>query len=444
MLTLRPASSRTGTTHTRRAFLQAGGIGALGLTLDEGWRAKDSAAAASAAVDSRRRDLSCIFIFLGGGPPQHETWDPKPNAPMDISGPYGAIDTNVPGIKISELLPLVAQHMDKCAILRSMTTPDANHEIKFMLTGGNKYEAGYGAALTKLKGDCASGMPPFVHLGPGYSSGTGGLPAGGRLGAAYDPIQVADPSGKQVQLPAFELTADSSADRLRNRRELLAAVDRVRSGWQASDAIAKMDANSQRAFDLLSSPRVRAAFDLTQEKEGVRNRYGGSIFGQSCLLARRLVQAGTRFVQVNWFSAPDGLGWDVHGNMLPGLLQMETSLCPRFDQALSALLDDLHQRGLLASTLVVVLGEMGRTPKVNEYGGRDHWGGVLSVLLAGGRVPKGTVVGESDKHGAFPQKRPVSPPALAATLYRLLGIDTNTDVRIRPFIGDAAPVEELI
>ena len=419
---------------TRRNFLQhvtAASV-ATGISLQ----------APSFASTTRRRERSCIFIFLGGGPPQHETWDPKPNAPIDIRGPYEPIHTNVGGIQICELLPLMAQHMDKCAILRSMTTPDADHQIKLMLTGGNQYEAGFGAVLAKLQGDGPSGMPPFVHLGPEYVSP--GLPGGGKLGSVYDPIHVADPSAKQIQLPAFALAADTGADRFQQRLKLLGAVDGAGAPWRTSSGVGKMDMNYQRAIDLLTSPHVRSAFDLTREKESLRNRYGGSIFGQSCLLARRLVEAGTRFVQINWFEKPDSLGWDVHGNMLPGLLPLETSLCPRLDQGLSALLGDLHQRGLLSSTLVVVLGEMGRRPQINGLGGRDHWGNVLSVLLAGAGVPAGSVIGASDKHGAVPVDLPVTPPQLAATLYHLMGINTNTDVRIRPFIGAASPVAELI
>jgi uncharacterized protein (DUF1501 family) len=204
-----------------------------------------------------------------------------------------------------------------------------------------------------------------------------------------------------------------------------------------------MDVNYQRAIDLLTSDKVRAAFDLSQEKEALRSRYGGSVFGQSCLMARRLVEAGTRFVQVNWYSEAAWHGWDVHGADLPGIQRMESPLCPRLDQGLSTLLEDLQQRGLLSSTLVVVTGEFGRTPQINKYGGRDHWPACFSVLLAGGGVRAGAVVGASDRSGGYPIERPVSVPELAATLYRLLGVETTTDPRIRPFIGDATPVAEL-
>jgi hypothetical protein len=293
--------------------------------------------------------------------------------------------------------------------------------------------------LTKLQGSAPNGMPGFVHVGP-----TGYLPGAGNLGSNHNPVLVSDPSGKQVQLPQFALTTDISARRFGHRQELLGGIDRTRARWHADETVGKMDANFQRAIDLLTSDKVRAAFDIAREPEKLRNRYGGSTFGQSCIMARRLIEAGTRFVQVNWYSEPAWHGWDVHGADLPGLARMESPLCPRLDQGLSTLLDDLHQRGLLSSTLVVVTGEFGRTPQVNKYGGRDHWPRCFSVLFAGCGVPAGSVIGASDRQGGYPVNRPVTAPEFAATIYRLLGINTNLDPRIRPFIGDAAPVAELI
>jgi hypothetical protein len=435
MLHIGRPGRRNGHGLTRRELLQVGGIGMLGLTLADGWRAREVQAKTSR---TRNSEPACIFIFLSGGPSHLETFDPKPAAPLNIRGPYGTIRTNVPTIQIGELLPALAQHMDKCAILRSMTSRDEHAGIT-MMSGGNRSAACYGAVLTKLKGYPASGMPPFVHLGP-----AGYLPGAGNLGAAYNPLLVADPSGKQVQLPQFGLTADVSPRRFEKRNELLGEVDKLRAQWHKNEAVGKMDANYQRAVDVLTSARVRSAFDLTKEKDDLRSRYGGSIFGQSCLMARRLVEAGTRFVQVNWYSEPAWLGWDVHGADLPGLARMESPLCPRLDQGLSTLLEDLLERGMLSSTLVVVTGEFGRTPTVNRYAGRDHWPLCFSVLFAGGGVPAGAVVGASDQHGASPANRPVTVPEFAATIYRLLGINTNLDPRVRPFIGDAAPVAELI
>lgn len=203
-----------------------------------------------------------------------------------------------------------------------------------------------------------------------------------------------------------------------------------------------MDAFQQRAVSMLTSTKVRDAFDLKQEKEATCARYGANFFGQSLLMARRLVEAGTRFVQVKWYDW-DG-AWDIHGFNSTGVERMEEDLCPRFDQGMTALLDDLQQRGLAALTLVVAVGEMGRTPKINKWGGRDHWGGCLFAVLSGGGVPDGAVIGQSDATAAYPAVGPVYPAEFAATIYRLLGIDTNTDPRIRPFIGAAAPVAALV
>jgi hypothetical protein len=437
MFNIGEATSRTCQGITRRSILQVGGVGFLGLTLSDFWASREAKASPEAASRGGR-EPSCIFIFLSGGPSHFETFDPKPGAPLDIRGPYGPIPTNVSGIQISELLPQMARRMDKCALIRSMTSTDGGHSGVFVGSGGNRSTASFGAVLQRLKGSCPGGMPPFVHVGP-----AGYLPGAGALGSAYSPFMVTNPVG-QVQMPEFSLAANVPSERFHSRRDLLQAVDQTRAAWHELAPVAEMDNNHRRAVDLLTSDRVRTAFDVRQERPELRTRYGGNIFGQSCLLARRLVEAGTRYVQVNWYGEPAWHGWDVHGADLPGLERMESPLCPRLDQGLSALLDDLHQRGLLASTLVVVTGEFGRTPRVNQYGGRDHWPQCFSVLLAGGGIPTGTVIGASDHHGAYPAVRPVTVPQLAATLYRLLGINTNTDLRIRPFIGEAAPVSELI
>ena len=227
----------------------------------------------------------------------------------------------------------------------------------------------YGSVIAKLKGDKGN-MPPYVHLGgklfnsPGVGSGV--------MGSAYEPIEIPDPTGTRVQLPQFVLTADVSAERFHQRRALLTSIDKVRAEAQNSPAVERMGASHRRAVQMLTSPRVRDAFDLSKEKEAMHVRYGANFFGKSLLMARRLIEAGTRFVQVKWYDW-DG-GWDIHGFNSTGIERMEEELCPRFDQGMSALLDDLQDRGLLESTLIVAVGEMGRTPKINKWGGRDHWG----------------------------------------------------------------------
>jgi hypothetical protein len=423
---------------TRRELLQVGGLGILGLTLADGFRA-ERALASSRQSPRRRGETACIFIFLEGGPSQLETFDPKPAAPQDIRGPYGTIATSVSGTRIGELLPMMAGRMHRCALIRSLTGFTGGHTPWPALTGALDSRTTYGAVVTRFRGQ-AGAMPPYVHLGGKLfnSAGVGG----GVLGSAYDPVEIPDPTGSKVKLPQFALTADVSAERFGQRRHLLTAIDRLRARVESSPGLAKMDAFQERAVTMLTSSRVRDAFDLSLEAEATRRRYGANFFGQSLLMARRLVEAGTRFVQVKWYDW-DG-AWDIHGFNSTGVERMEEELCPRFDRGMTALLDDLHERGLAASTLVVAVGEMGRTPKINKWGGRDHWGACLFALLSGGGVPGGAVIGESDAHAAYPATDPVYPAEFAATLYRLLGIDTNTDPRIRPFIGGAAPVAALV
>jgi hypothetical protein len=437
MLNIGRVRSRNCQGISRRELLQVGGLGILGLTLADGFR-PGPAGGADRPAGKPRSETACILVYLEGGPSPLETFDPKPGAPSDVRGPYGAIATSVSGTQIGELLPMMAQRMHHCALIRSLTGFTGGHTPVPALTGSVQGLTTYGAVVTKLRGH-AGAMPAHVHLGGKlFNSRVGG----GVFGSAYDPVEIPDPTGTKVQLPQFTLATDISAERFQQRRELLTAIDRLRAQVHVSPALKKMNVFQQRAVDILTSPRVREAFDLSREKETTRSRYGANFFGQSLLMARRLVEAGTRYVQVKWYDW-DG-AWDIHGFNSTGVERMEEELCPRFDQGMTALLDDLHQRGLASSTLVVALGEMGRTPKINKWGGRDHWGHCLFALLSGGGIPGGVVIGESDAHAAYPATDPVYPAELAATLYRRLGIDTNTDPRIRPFIGNAAPVAALV
>ncbi|MBY0230703.1 MAG: DUF1501 domain-containing protein [Gemmataceae bacterium] len=423
MLTAFRAPHRNCQGLTRRELLAVGAVPLLGLSLG--------------ASSSARRETSCILLWMDGGPSQLETFDPKPDAPDNVRGPYGAIRTSVPGVLVSELVPMIAERLHRCALVRSMTHRVDSHSPIPMMTAFPSSRTSHGAVVSRLKGPMR-GMPAYVHLGGPLGVG------GGVLGSAFDPVAVRDPTGAKLEMPQFGLRADVSAERFRDRSALLAAVDRTRARVNATGAMARMDHAQRRAAEMLTSPKVRDAFDLKKEKEAVRDRYGANFFGQSCLTARRLVEAGTRFVQVKWYDGPAFDAWDVHGADLGGLVRMEECLCPRFDQGFSALIDDLHARGLLETTLVIAFGEFGRTPRLNRFGARDHWPACQTVLMAGGGVPGGTVVGASDREGAYPAHTPVSPPDLAATVYRLLGIDTNTDPRVRPFIGTGAPVAALV
>jgi hypothetical protein len=430
MFTIGQATVRNCAGVTRREMLRVGGLSLAGLTLADFLRST------SAAPGGERREAACIFLWLDGGPSHLETFDPKPDTPDTIRGPYGAMQTNVTGIQISELLPRLAQQMDKCVLVRSMAHGVDAHSPIPMLTGGVGDSTSYGAVISRIQG-YRGNIPPYVHVGSRLGVG------GGRLGAPYFPVEIADPTGNRVQLPQFALSADIRADRFSQRRELLAAVDRFRHYSHADQAIERMDQSYQRAVDILTSTQVRDAFDVSREPEALRERYGANLFGQSCLLARRLVQAGSRFVEVKWYDGPAWDAWDVHGADLGGMVRMEQHLCPRLDQGLTALLTDLHDRRMLQSTLVVVGGEFGRTPRLNRSGARDHFPYCFSYLLAGGGLGGGRVVGSSDRTGSRPASVPVSPAQFAATLYRLVGIDT-TDARMRPFVREALPVQEIV
>jgi hypothetical protein len=293
----------------------------------------------------------------------------------------------------------------------------------------------HGAVVTWLKGHTGN-VPPYVHLGKPLPVG------GGKLGPAYNPVVVQDPTGSNVKLPDFNFPEGVNPLRFDRRKKLLSAVDEWRRQVDSSRPVQEQDSYYQRALAMLTTSEVRDAFDLSREPEPLRERYGGNFFGQSCLAARRLVEAGTRFVQIKWYDGPAWNAWDTHGADTGGLVRMEQALGPRFDVALSALLDDLKQRGMLDTTLVVAIGEFGRTG-INKLAGRDHWPFCFPALLAGGGAPRGFVLGASDGMGQYPSNRPVSPGDFAATLYRLLGINPNIEDRVRPFLRGGTSIDEI-
>ncbi len=430
---------------TRREFLRVGalGAGAVGLSLADLTHLQRAGAAQGS------RDVNCIVLFLVGGPSHLDTWDLKPAAPATVRGPFQPIATNVPGIQISEHFPRMARMADRYALVRSVHHGEAPiHETGHQLlqTGrlfrGGQEHPHYGAIVSQLRGRTSSGLPPFVVL-PSPIGNTGVSVSHGQtagyLGAEHEPF-VLGGDAENVD-PA----------RSANRNALLEALDRAHRAFDASPDGRSGTGTTAQAFGQVFAPTAKKAFDIGSEKEELRSRYGRHTFGQSCLLARRLVEHGVRLVTVNMFETVfDQLTWDCHadgGALASSLDDYKQSLCPMFDQAYTALLDDLQQRGLLGNTLVLAMGEFGRTPQLNPRGGRDHWPGCWTILFAGAGIRGGQVIGASDPIGAEPKDRPVSPAEVAATVFQGLGIDPHTrlagpDNRPLP-LAEAEPIGEL-
>jgi hypothetical protein len=435
-------------------MLHAGGLGMLGLSLPDLLRGRAAAAPAEARRGSRAR--SCILLFLMGGPPQHSTWDPKPDAPEQIRGQFKPIATSVPGVRFGELMPRLARLADRLCVLRAVSTDDNAHSSSgyYMMTGHPHQPTNFenanpgppnnqptlGAYMQRLRG-APGRLPAAVRLPMRIFNTDGSVWPGqdaGLLGRGADPwLLRCEPASPQYRIPELSLEADVPLARLEERHDLLARVNRCLDAAERGAGPGPYDAQHRQAFDLLRSERSRAAFDLGREPERVRERYGRSQFGQSVLLARRLVEAGVSLVQVNWFRGPDEPSdnpcWDSHTNEAE---RLKTVLVPPADQAFAALVEDLAARGMLDETLVVCLSEFGRTPKMNGRAGRDHWGHVFSVALAGGGVRGGQVYGASDKIGGYPKDGRVRPEDLQATIFHCLGHRPDTEVHDtlgRPF-----------
>jgi hypothetical protein len=439
---------------TRREWLRVGGLGAFGLSLPTllGERA---VAAATAKNGSKAK--ACILLFHLGGPPQHETWEPKPDAPREIRGDLKPIASNVPGIQVGELMPRTAQHLDKICVLRAMATDDNAHSSSgyWMLTGvphqpTNSENAKPGAPndwpclaslVQRLRpGD---GLPSTVRL-PEHIWNTGGIVWPGQdagfLGRTADPWLIhCDPNAADFHVPGLALPAEVPAMRLDGRLSLLEQVNRRLDAAERGGMATRYDVQSQQAFDLLRAGKARRAFEIEREPAALRDRYGRNRWGQSLLLARRLVEAGVALVQVNWTRLPgdkdDSPAWDTHNKNAD---RLKNNLMPPMDLAYSALLEDLATRGLLDETLVVWMGEFGRSPKINGGGGRDHWGHVFSVALAGGGVRGGQVIGSSDRIGGYPRDGRLWPQDLTATVFHALGIRPDTE--IHDALGRPIPV----
>src|SRR5438445_4068959 len=444
---------------SRREFLRVGGAGVLGISLADILRLQ---ARADTAPDSAKKKngwgkaKSVILVFLQGGPSHIDIWDPKPDAPSNIRGEFKPIRTNVPGVWLSEVMPLLAKQMDKATLIRSVSYTPAglfNHTaaIYQMMTGYTPDRVSpsgqleppapndfphMGAQIVRLR---PSDIPmlPFVMLPrPLQESnviGKGGT--AGFLGAAYDPYYFFQDPAKEIKLDDLTLRKGVSKERLERRATLLRSVEDQMPDMEKAVEKYALDSYYRKAFDLVSSGRARNAFDLAQEPDKLRDRYGRHTFGQGLLLARRLIEAGTRFVQVNWPAVANGNptvdAWDTHASNFGPLKNLH---CPKLDSGLPTLIADLDQRGLLKDTIVLAIGEFGRSPKLgvstsgnmNSPDGRDHWPYCYTALVAGGGMRAGELYGKSDETGSSPKENPVHPTDLVATIYYALGIDPNT------------------
>jgi hypothetical protein len=438
---------------SRRQVLQVGGASLLGLGLPRLLSAEHQRpAGVSAKADA------CIIVFLNGGPSHLDMWDMKPEAPKEVRGEFTPIATTAPGVQFSEYLPKLARHMHRCTLVRSVHHSVNNAHAAAVytgLTGHDRGEIGGGAkptdnpAIGSVMGLCRPPTRPVVsYVSMPYitQEGAGGPPQpgffGGLLGRTRDPLFVLrNPDAPDFAMPELGLNAEMNLGRLDARRQLL---DRLRSGAEDRSA-QEMTGFQGKAFDLLVSPATQKAFRLDKEPLAVRDSYGRNIYGQSVLLARRLIESGTRVACISW--APDANAtWDTHGK---NFVSLKNTLLPQLDAAVSSLLTDLAQRGMLERTVVAVMGEFGRSPKVNGAAGRDHWNFCYSLMLAGGGFKGGFVYGASDRIGARPSRNPVTPGDIVATMYTCLGIDPNLELSDRlgrPFVlvPWGTPIRELL
>ena len=440
---------RSGDPLHRREWLRVGGLSALGISLPTLLRPRAAAGMPVLSKNPLSGDLGAtfgrarnvIFLWLQGGPPQHETFDPKPDAPLEIRGPFKPISTNVPGVQFSELLPRTSRYADQMAVVRSLSTRDDNHDVSgYWLLTGYPYLTGsarqikptdwpyFGSVVKMLKPSEKLPALTSVWIPDAMRLNDNVTPAGqtaGFLGTLWEPERfVGDPALPKYQIEGLSLLDGVTPVRMDRRQDMLRQLE-SQLGSVRIRQVESWDRLSRQAFDLVTSGEARAAFDLSREPDEVRDRYGRYTWGQSVLLARRLIEAGVRLVHVNWARDPgdnavDNPLWDTHSLNAD---RLQDNLCPQFDPTFAALMDDLSERGLLDETLVVVIGEFGRTPKINANGGRDHWGHVFSFAMAGAGIRGGQVIGASDKDGAYPATAPITGGDVTATIFHLLGID---------------------
>jgi hypothetical protein len=426
----------------RREVLRVGGLSALGLSLPALLQARETVAPGILPTDKTfGRAKNVIFLYLLGGPPQHETFDPKPDAPAEIRGPFKPIATSVPGVHFCELLPRTARIAHKLAVVRSIATDDNNHDSSgYQLLTGSKYIGPnsrtiqptdwpyFGSLVKQFKP--SEIVPPLttVWIPDVWRLNENVTPAGqtaGFLGGQWNPdVFVGDPADPQYEVQGLRRGSVTPAQ-LERRQSLLRLVETPFEAPRRGQTVQLYDKFQQQAFELMTSDKARAAFDIRTEPQRLKERYGRGTWSACLILARRLIESGARLVHVNWPREPgdnavDNPLWDTHAQNAD---RLEDVLCPQFDVGFTALIDDLDERGLLAETLVVAIGEFGRTPKINGNGGRDHWGPVFSFVMAGAGIAGGQVFGASDSQGAYPARDRVSGADFTATIFHLLGID---------------------
>jgi hypothetical protein len=442
MLTIPGSSHRTCDGVSRRNFLSVGSLAVGGLTLADVLRAR----AVAADSDSPAKDTAVILLWLAGGPSHIDMYDLKPHAPAEFRGEFQEIATSVAGTRISEHLPLQAGLMDKISIVRSATHTNAGHGMgsQWMLTGyqptievnDNIYPS-VGSITAKMRGPNTAGLPAYVNLPHKL-----GLGKAAYLGASYNPFAPeSDPNNDGFNVRNLKLPGRVTVDRLERRRELLTSVDTIRRDIDSKGDIAGIDKFYRDAMEMITSDAALRAFDVHREDPRLREKYGRNDLGQSCLLARRLVEAGVTFVTIQ-----AGGGWDTHGD---NFAQLKNNLLPKYDRALATLVGDLHSRGLDKKVLVMTFGEFGRTPRINPTAGRDHWPGAMSIVYAGGGLKMGQMIGTTDSKAEYPATKPYSPGCVLSTMYRVLGID-HTHVfhdqanRPLPILSEGHPIEELV
>lgn len=447
MLDIGDFKSKSCSGPSRRSFLRT--AAAVPFALGAGLPSLDAVAAAQKQAQAK----SVILLWLWGGPSHIDMVDPKPNAQMDYRGPFGTIATKTPGMHFAEVLPRMAARSDKYSVIRSMQSTNGGHPgagtvgVTGFEESPGPVQPNFGSIIAKHRGQ-ASALPPFFYVGRGIPRD---LPrriegyGGGTLGKAYDPFLVSCSERGDVSIPTLKMLQGISPQRIQNRRDLLKALDVEQYRLDAA-GIDQWGHTYQSAYGLLTDAKARAAFDLTQEADQTRASYGRTTFGQGCLLARRLAEANVPYIQVNWseyvetFTPNGDWGWDTH---IYNFELLQDRHCPIFDRAYSALLDDLHGRGMLEDTLLIAMGEFGRTPKISNRAAREHWQHCYFSIWAGAGVQPGRCIGQSDAKGEYPLTEPITPLMAGTTIGELCGVGAQQRAELKVLDGGSV-IHELL